>query len=118
MYEVDGRLDLLNRWLLLEFADDRGRRTTFETRRGWDRVTAVPPTMAMAMAFAPSFASLPSVPSFASVSTSTLRRIEAGPLMESGPLRRSTVGSEGETTIMDRMMAEAEASKAAARGAQ
>jgi hypothetical protein len=41
MYGVDGRLDLLNRWLLLEFADDRGRGTTFETRRGWGRVIKV-----------------------------------------------------------------------------
>jgi len=41
MYGVVGRLDLLNRWLLLEFADDRGRGTTFETGRGWGRVIKV-----------------------------------------------------------------------------
>jgi hypothetical protein len=66
--------------------------------------------------------SLPSVPSFASVSTSTVRRgIEAGPSLPSVPsfagiststtCRIDSDPSEGESTIMDRVMAEAEASR-------
>lgn len=77
----------------------------------------------MAMASTPSFVSLPSVPSFARVSTSTVRRgIEAGSsalpsvpsfaaISTSTTCRIDSDPSEGESTIMDRVMAEAEASR-------